>query len=73
MKLRGKLINEEKRMTFPPFEMMAAATRREGDIWAGYRKDRAAWFPKDLWEKHGPSHQVKDRLLRRLHCQLCGE
>ncbi len=59
LKLRGKLINEEKRMTFPPFEMMAAATRREGDIWAGYRKDRAAWFPKDLWEKHGPSHQSK--------------
>jgi Fe-S oxidoreductase/FAD/FMN-containing dehydrogenase len=57
LKLRGKLINEEKRMTIPPFEMMAAATRREGDIWAGYRKDRAAWFPKDLWEKHGPSHQ----------------
>jgi len=59
MKLRGKLINEEKRMTIPPFEMMAAATRREGDIWAGYRKDRAAWFPKDLWEKHGPSHPSK--------------
>ncbi len=59
LKLRGKLINEEKRMTFPPFEMMAAATRREGDIWAGYRKDRAAWFPKDLWEKHGPSHPSK--------------
>jgi Fe-S oxidoreductase len=59
LKLRGKLINEEKRMTIPPFEMMAAATRREGDIWAGYRKDRAAWFPKDLWEKHGPSHQSK--------------
>ena len=59
MKLRGKLINEEKRMTIPPFEMMAAATLREGDIWAGYRKDRAAWFPKDLWEKHGPSHPSK--------------
>jgi Fe-S oxidoreductase/FAD/FMN-containing dehydrogenase len=59
MKLRGKLINEDKKMTIPPFEMMAAATRREGDIWAGYRKDRAAWFPKDLWERHGPSHQSK--------------
>ncbi|MDM8000467.1 MAG: FAD-binding and (Fe-S)-binding domain-containing protein, partial [Dehalococcoidia bacterium] len=57
MKLRGRLIHEEKKMTFPPFEMMAAATVREGDIWAGYRKDRAAWFPKDLWEKHGPSHR----------------
>jgi Fe-S oxidoreductase/FAD/FMN-containing dehydrogenase len=59
MKLRGKLINEEKRMTFPPFEMMAQATLREGDIWAGYRKDRAAWFPKDMLEKHGPAHQSK--------------
>jgi Fe-S oxidoreductase len=46
-------------MTFPPFEMMAAATRKEGDIWAGYRKDRSAWFPKDLTEKHGPSHKAK--------------
>ena len=27
MKLRGKLIQEDKRMTFPPFEMMAAALR----------------------------------------------
>ena len=54
MKLRGKLIDEEKRMTFPPFEMMAAATRKEGDIWAGYRKDRADWFPEDLKAKHGP-------------------
>ncbi len=59
MKLRGKLINEEKRMTFPPFEMMAAALRKEGDIWAGYRKNRADWFPADLLEKHGPSHKAK--------------
>lgn len=53
MKLRGKLINEDKKMTFPPFEMMAATLRAEGDIWAGYRRDRAAWFPKDLQTKHG--------------------
>lgn len=59
MKLRGRLIHEEKRMTFPPFEIMAQATLREGDIWAGYRKDRAAWFPQDLWEKHGPGHPAK--------------
>jgi Fe-S oxidoreductase len=45
-------------MTIPPFEMMAAATRKEGDIWAGYRKDRAAWFPKDLIDRHGPSHRA---------------
>jgi len=59
MTLRGKLIQEEKRMTFPPFEMMAAATRAEGNIWAGYRKNRADWFPKDLWQKHGPGHKSK--------------
>lgn len=58
MKLRGLLVDEEKRMTFPPFEMMAEALRNEGDIWAGYRKDREAWFPADLREKHGPSHRA---------------
>ena len=52
MKLRGKLIHEDKKMTFPPFEMMAEATRAEGNIWAGYRKNRDDWFPEDLREKH---------------------
>jgi Fe-S oxidoreductase/FAD/FMN-containing dehydrogenase len=60
MKLRGQLIDEKKMMTFPPFEMMAAALKAEGDIWAGYRQDRAAWFPKDLEAKHGPAHQAKN-------------
>ena len=59
MKLRGKLIHEEKKMTFPPFEMMAAALTKEGDIWAGYRKNRWDWFPKDLAEKHGPGKKAK--------------
>ncbi len=59
MKLRGKLINEDKKMTFPPFEMMAVSIQKEGDIWAGYRKDRTNWFPKDLWEKHGPNKKSK--------------
>jgi len=58
MKLRGELVHKEKRMTFPPFEMMAAALRKEGDIWAGYREDRAAWFPRDLDEKHGPGRSA---------------
>jgi Fe-S oxidoreductase/FAD/FMN-containing dehydrogenase len=56
MKLRGRLIEDDQRMTLPPFEMMSAALRDQGDIWAGYRKDRADWFPEDLWEKHGPQH-----------------
>ena len=33
--MRGKLIHEEKRMTFPPFEMIAASLRGENNIWAG--------------------------------------
>jgi Fe-S oxidoreductase/FAD/FMN-containing dehydrogenase len=58
MKLRGKLIQDDKWMTFPPFEMMSAALASQGDIWAGYRKDRDAWFPEDLKEKHGPGVQA---------------
>jgi Fe-S oxidoreductase/FAD/FMN-containing dehydrogenase len=59
MKLRGLLVQDKGKMTFPPFEMMAAALSKEGDIWAGYRRDRAAWFPSDLLEKHGPTHKAK--------------
>jgi Fe-S oxidoreductase/FAD/FMN-containing dehydrogenase len=59
MKLRGILVDDEKRMTFPPFEMMAASLRKEGDIWAAYRKNRSDWFPQDLMEKHGPGHKAK--------------
>lgn len=59
MKLRGKLIHEEKKMTFPPFEMMSAALQSQGNIWAGYRKNKTNWFPKELWEKHGPDHKAK--------------
>jgi Fe-S oxidoreductase len=58
MKLRGQLIQEQQQMTFPPFEMMGAALAAEGNIWAGYRKDRDAWFPADLMEKHGPEHKA---------------
>jgi len=57
MKLRGQLVHDQKKMTFPPFEMMAASNLKEGNIWAGYRKNRADWFPADLKEKHGPSHR----------------
>jgi Fe-S oxidoreductase len=60
MKLRGKLVHVDKQMTFPPFEMMAAALRAEGNIWAGYRKDRTSWFPEDLKDKHGPGVKSKN-------------
>jgi Fe-S oxidoreductase/FAD/FMN-containing dehydrogenase len=59
MKLRGLLVDEKKKMTFPPFELMAASLRKEGDIWAGYRRSRSAWFPEDLKEKHGVGHKAK--------------
>jgi Fe-S oxidoreductase/FAD/FMN-containing dehydrogenase len=59
VKLRGLLVDERKKMTFPPFEMMGAALQKEGNIWAAYRRNRARWFPKDLQEKHGPSHRAK--------------
>ncbi|MEJ2560640.1 MAG: heterodisulfide reductase-related iron-sulfur binding cluster, partial [Anaerolineae bacterium] len=60
MELRGQLVEEKKMMTFPPFEMMGAALHAEGDIWAGYRKNRSDWFPEDLKEKHGPEHKSKN-------------
>ncbi|MFA5867609.1 MAG: FAD-binding and (Fe-S)-binding domain-containing protein [Actinomycetota bacterium] len=60
MKLRGIMINDEKRLTLPPFYMMGEATSAEGDIWAGYRKNRWDWFPKDLEEKHGPGKKSKN-------------
>lgn len=48
MELRGKLINEEKRGTFPPFEMMASALRAENDIWAFKAENRDHWLPDDM-------------------------
>jgi Fe-S oxidoreductase/FAD/FMN-containing dehydrogenase len=60
MKLRGKLVQEDRQMTFPPFEMMAAATRAEGNIWAGYRKNRSDWFPDELRGKHGSGVKAKN-------------
>ena len=59
MKLRGKLVTDENKLTFPPFEMMKAALQAEGNIWAGYRKDRSAWMPEDIKAKHGPDHKAK--------------
>lgn len=51
MAMRGKLVNEEKRMTFPPFEMMAASLRGEGNIWAAKKEHRADWIPEDIKPK----------------------
>ena len=51
MTMRGKLIHEEKRMTFPPFEMMAASLRGELNIWAAKREHRADWVPEHIKPK----------------------
>lgn len=51
MTMRGKLIHEEKRGTFPPFEMIASSLRGENDIWAGKRENRANWVPDDVAAK----------------------
>ena len=59
MKLRGKLIHEDKRMTFPPFEMMTAALTKEGNIWAGYRRNRMDWYPEDLLQTNPPGRPGK--------------
>jgi Fe-S oxidoreductase len=58
MEMRGKLINEEKRGTFPPFEMMAASLRGERDIWAGKAEHRADWVPEDIRPKLKDSGEV---------------
>lgn len=60
MKLRGIMINDEKRLTLPAFYMMGEATKAEGDIWAGYRKNRWDWFPKDMEARHGPGKKSKN-------------
>lgn len=44
MKLRGKFIGEDKKMTFPAFEMMAASSQKERNIWAAYAEDRDGWL-----------------------------
>ena len=51
MTMRGKLVGEEKRMTFPPFEIMAASLLKERNIWANYAKNRDKWIPEDIRAK----------------------
>ncbi len=59
LKLRGQLIHDddgvdmqdEDRMTFPPFYVMAASARKEGNIWGAYRKDRSDWVTEDIQAK----------------------
>ncbi len=43
MEMRGEMIQDQGRLTLPPFEIMAASTRKENNIWGAYRRDRAEW------------------------------
>jgi len=47
LKLRGQLIHDEGRLTFPPFEIMRQSLHKEHNIWAAYRADRPRWMPDD--------------------------
>ncbi len=47
LKLRGQIIHDEDRLTFPPFEIMRQSLRKEHNIWAAYRVDRPKWMPED--------------------------
>jgi Fe-S oxidoreductase len=51
MTMRGRLIQDESRMTFPPFEKLKASLESENDIWAGKRERRADWIPEDIKPK----------------------
>lgn len=51
MEMRGKLVSEEKRGSFPPFDMIAASLRAERDIWAAKAEHRADWVPADVKPK----------------------
>lgn len=44
MKLRGELIQQQDRLTFPPFEIMSASARNQLNVWGAYRKDRDVWL-----------------------------
>jgi Fe-S oxidoreductase/FAD/FMN-containing dehydrogenase len=48
LKLRGQLIHDEDRLTFPPFEIMRQSLLKENNIWASYRVDRPKWMPPEV-------------------------
>ncbi|MCE5202707.1 MAG: FAD-binding oxidoreductase [Actinomycetia bacterium] len=58
MTMRGKLVHEQGRMTFPPFEMMAASLRGERNIWAAKKEKRADWLPEHIKDKVDPSSDI---------------
>ena len=47
LKMRGALVQDQGRLTLPPFEIMRASAEKELNIWGAYREDRTGWLPKD--------------------------
>jgi Fe-S oxidoreductase/FAD/FMN-containing dehydrogenase len=66
--MRGELIQDQGKMTFPPFEIMAASMRKEGNIWANYRKDRDAWVDEDLKPSIAAANQKHAKLAYFAGC-----
>jgi Fe-S oxidoreductase/FAD/FMN-containing dehydrogenase len=61
MKLRGELIQQQDRPTFPPFEIMSASARSQLNVWGAYRKDRDAWLqdlPESMQDNLRTEHGV---------------
>jgi Fe-S oxidoreductase len=48
LKLRGLLVHDEDKMTFPPFEIMRQSLLKEHNIWASYRLDRPKWMAEEV-------------------------
>ena len=46
--LRRVLVQEKGHQTFPAFELMGGSFESQLNIWAAERKERDAWFPKDV-------------------------
>ena len=53
--LREWLVSDKHRRTFAAFEMMAAALKHEGNIWAHYKEERDQWLPENAkYTESGP-------------------
>ncbi|MBE0522901.1 MAG: FAD-binding oxidoreductase [Methanosarcinales archaeon] len=48
LRLRQLFVETLGKMTFPPFEIMAASLLKERNIWASYQDQRDKWLPDDL-------------------------
>ncbi|MCL7410253.1 MAG: FAD-binding oxidoreductase [Methanosarcinaceae archaeon] len=51
LRMRNILVGDKGKMTFPPFEIMAASLIKERNIWATYQTERDKWVPEDLKPK----------------------